>query len=117
MRREREPTAARRSPQVKRRPSPPPSEDAAWTTARRSGSRRAARSNTCDMQHGVSASAIPAPKVMIVEPSMGKSSSVGFRGYARLRCLQAYSKTPYSSVCGDSRGKNCKDDVFILTTR
>nr|CAB3466737.1 unnamed protein product [Digitaria exilis] len=58
MRRESEATAARRSPQVKRRSSPSPPDAGAWMTARRSGSWRAARSNACEMQQSSAASAI-----------------------------------------------------------
>lgn len=58
MRRESESTAARRSPQVKRRSLPSPPDAGAWITARRSRSRRAARSNACEMQQS---SACPSP--------------------------------------------------------
>jgi hypothetical protein len=69
MRREREPTAARRSPQVKRRSSLSAPEAAAWMTARRPGSWRVARSNACEMQHG-SAAAIPQLEDWVGEPAI-----------------------------------------------
>jgi hypothetical protein len=70
MRREREETAERRSPQVKRRsPLPEEASAAAWMTERRTGSRRAPRSNACEMQH--SSSAADAAAIISAAASLG----------------------------------------------
>jgi hypothetical protein len=69
MRREREETAERRSPQVKRRsPLSAEASAAAWMTERRAKSRRAARSNACEIQHSSSsadAAAILPPRAWL----------------------------------------------------